>query len=368
MTTSSRRTFLKTSAVASAAAVASTATLAQSSTPSVATIESVGAYEAKLAKESTVRWNDGLAHPIPYMPAPGIGKARGIAFGGGGVILISWYTGYFHALRKKGLDLSNADVIVGTSAGSIFGSMLASGNLWRLTDVMDFFKDFPKIFAALVPEVKKNPSQLRAEAFALRARDAKPQTIQAIGRAAMASRNQASESKYYETLKRLIGLTTWTSDALHITSNDCYTGDRLVVSKSSGIDVDVACGASSSLPGGAGPTFLKDRLCMDGGICQTSTHSDVIAGVKKALVFSLGDGTRNEVTQGLRTSGMLDTLLEEIRILKANGTDTIHVSAGLPPGISRVDNIMNPKLIGPYLKYGFERGNADFDRLKAFWA
>ena len=102
----------------------------------------------------------------------------------------------------------------------------------------------------------------------------------------MASANPRGEGTYYKTVKTIIGLSEWKSEALHITANDCYTGERIVVSKGSNIPVDVACGVSSSLPGGVCPTFLKDRLCMDGGICETSTHSDRIRGVKKALVFS----------------------------------------------------------------------------------
>lgn len=183
----------------------------------------------------------------------------------------------------------------------------------------------------------------------------------------MAARNPGGEDAYYKTVKRIIGLSEWKSKTLHITSNDCFTGERLIVSKDSNITVDVACAASSSLPGGAGPTFLKDRLCMDGGICETSTHSDVIRGVKKALVFSLGDGTANEVTQGLRTSSMPDTLLKEIEILKAGGTDTISIVAGLAPGIDHVDSLMNPKYITPYLKFGIDRGNAGAQKLKSFW-
>ena len=148
----------------------------------------------------------------------------------------------------------------------------------------------------------------------------------------------------------------------------CYTGERIVVAKVSNIPVDVASGASSSLSGGASPTFLKDRLCMDGCICETSTHSDVIRGVKKALVFLLGDGTVNEVTQGHRTPSKPDTLFKEIEIINAQGTDTHHVVTGLAPGIDHIDSIMNPKYITPYLKFGMDRGNADASHLRSFGA
>lgn len=349
-----RRGLIAAGALASATALAGPA-LAQAPTAS-----STGATPAG--------WNDGLAHPIPYTPSPGLGKERGLVLGGGGAYLVSWMMGYFRALKQNGVDLATADVVVGTSAGSIAGAVLSGGRLWRLTGELDFFGDFPKLFAELVPALQANPSQERARKLAVDAKDTSFETIRAIGRAAMAARNPASSDKYTTTLRRLIGPSDWPSSALHTTANDCYTGERIVVSASAGISVDVACAASSSLPGSMGPTWLKDRLCMDGGICQTSTHSDVVTGVKRALVISLSDGGPQAVAQGLRTSGMPNTLQQEIRDLEAGGTRTMLTVAGLMPGVDRIDSIMDPKWIAPMLKYGHERGLAELPKVKALWA
>ncbi len=313
-------------------------------------------------------WNDGLAHPIPYTPPPGAGKERGLVLGGGGAYLISWMMGYFHALKQNGVDLATADIVVGTSAGSIAGAVLTGGRLWRLTAELDVFADFPKLFAALVPALQANESQLRARRLAVDAPDASPATIRAIGRAAMAARNPDDAKGYETVIGRLIGNDPWPSPKLHTTANDCYTGERLVVSQSAGVPITAACAASSSLPGSMGPTWLKDRLCMDGGICQTSTHGDVVAGVKRALFISLTDGGPQAVAQGLRVSGMPNTLQQEIRDLEAGGTKTMLVVVGLLPGVEKVDSLMDPKWIAPLLKYGHERGLADAAKMKAFWS
>jgi len=312
-------------------------------------------------------WNDGLAHPIPYTPPLGVGKQRALVLGGGGVYLVSFMMGYFHALKQGGVDLATADIVVGTSAGSIAGAVLAGGRLWRLTGELDIFGDFPRLFAELVPALKANESQQRARAMAVNAKDAQPATIRAIGRAAMAARNPDDAASYAKTVGRLIGNTPWPSPALHTTANDCYTGERLIVSQGAGIAIETACAASSSLPGSMGPTWLKDRLCMDGGICPTSTHGDVVAGAKRALVISLSDGGPQAVTQGLRTTGMPNTLGQEIRDLEAGGTRTMLVVAGLPPGIDRIDSIMDPQWIAPQLRQGSARGQADLAHMKAFW-
>lgn len=367
MNQQSRRHFLKVSAT-SVAAVASAEVAAQPAAQlSPKTIAEVNAVEARDLIASTADWNDGLAHPIPFQPQLGKGKEKALVLGGGGVVLISWYLGYFHALKKHGIDVSDADMIVGTSAGSMIGAMLAKGNLWRMAGEMDFFAYFPKIFAELVPEVQFNASQLRAKALAYNAKDAAPQTIQAVGHAAMAAHNPSGQDKYKKTVAKVIGLTDWPSKSFYASANDCYTGERLIISASSNVPIVDACSASSSLPGGSGPTFVQNRLCMDGGICQSSTHSDVVAGVKRAFVISLADGGPNELKENLRTSGFPDSLLQELNNLRDQGTKVLHIVAGLPPGMTRIDSVMDANLITPFMKYGFERGTADASKVKAFW-
>lgn len=356
-----RRQFL----TASALGFAATATTNVLGNESVAASCEINVADSVLA--SSADWNDGLAHPIPYANPPGRGKQKGLALGGGGLILIAWYVGFVTALKDEGVDLSDVDIVVGTSAGAIFGAMLMSGKLWRMRDEMDVIAEFPKLLQLLLPASVKNPSQTRAENFALTAKDASPWTIQSIGHAAAVARNNPDGSSLPGVVEKLIGMTEWASPKLYTTSNDCYTGQRLVVSHEAGIPMNVACGASASLPGGLGPTFLKDRVCMDGGICQTSTHSDVIAGVKKALILSLGHGTAADVTQGLRTSSLPNILLDEIKQLEAQGTQTKLVAVGLPPGLKHVRSIMDPELIAPYLKYGQERGRAQAQEIRSFW-
>ncbi|MFN8664099.1 MAG: patatin-like phospholipase family protein [Thermomicrobiales bacterium] len=312
-------------------------------------------------------FDDGLAHPIPYSPSLGTGKERALVLGGGGIYLLSFYVGYFNTLLKNGVDLSKADIIVGTSAGSLGGAILASGMLAAVTQELDALGTFPFLFGKLLPGGAPNASQLRAHEITLGAKDAKPETIQAIGRAAMAARNADGPFQYEDSVEQVIGITAWPSPALYTTANDCYTGERIIVSQADGIPVNVACGASSSLPGTTGPTWLKDRLCMDGGMCQTSTHCDVVAGVKKALVFSLSDGGPEAVPEGLRTSGMPNTLQQEVADLEAGGTETILIVAGLEPGSTKIDSIMDPKYILPQIAFGQKRAEADLDKIRAFW-
>jgi NTE family protein len=306
-----------------------------------------------------VAFNDNLAVPIPANPSLGKGKDRALVLGGGGEYFAAWMLGFAHGLKVKGVPYDMPDIIIGTSAGSLVGSTIAGGHLERLTDEFDFFGDFPKILAALVPTGTANPSQIRARDLCQIAHDASVATIQWIGRGAM-SANNPPVSKLQEMIETLTGNRSWPSPKFHAATMDCYTGERLVVSEANKIPISHAVSASMSLPGIFGPTWVGDRICMDGGVSASSTHSDVVAGAKRALVVSLTDGTRGS---GPRFTNIPNGLQQELRGIEAQGTETLLIAAN--PGQV---NLVSPAEIGPALRAGYDRTFQEADRVKAFWA
>src|SRR4051812_14916360 len=52
---------------------------------------------------------------------------RALVLGGGGVTGIAWMLGVLHGLAEAGVDLTQAEVVVGTSAGSAVGAQITSG-------------------------------------------------------------------------------------------------------------------------------------------------------------------------------------------------------------------------------------------------
>jgi NTE family protein len=63
-----------------------------------------------------------------------------------------------------------------------------------------------------------------------------------------------------------------------------------------------------------------------------------------------------------------NTLNQEVKDLEAGGTKTKLIVVGLPPGLSKVENLLDPKWIAPYLKFGYDRGIADIAMMKGFWS
>jgi NTE family protein len=175
----------------------------------------------------------------------------------------------------------------------------------------------------------------------------------------MAAKNPAV-SKLQGMIGILTGNRSWPSPKFHATTIDCYTGERLVISEASKIPISHAASASMSLPGIFGPTWIGDRICMDGGMSPTSTHSDLVAGAKRALVVSLTDGTAGS---GPRLSNIPNALQQELKDLEAAGTKTLLIAAN--PGQV---NLVSPAEIDPALRAGYDRAVKEADRVKVFWA
>jgi NTE family protein len=298
--------------------------------------------------------NADPAVPIPATPSLGVGKDRALVLGGGGEYFIAWLLGFTHGLHSAGVSYDLADVIVGTSAGAIVGSAVAAGHTELLRDDIDFFGLFPKLLADLIPTGASNPSQLRARDLAAAARDGDIATIRSIGRAAMAARNPPVRN--LQLMIDILSLgRSWPSPRFHATTTDCYTGERLVLSQSSNIPISHAVCASASLPGVFGPTWIGDRLCMDGAMCSTSTHVDLIAGAKRALVVALTD-------KDLRFSSIPNDIEQELKYIEAAGAKTLLIPAD--PGQV---HLLSAAEIEPALKAGRDRAVREADRVKAFW-
>lgn len=301
------------------------------------------------------------------MTFPGSGKQRGIAFGGGGEWFVAWTVSFLVTARRHGVDLANADVTVGTSAGSIVGALLTGGRLWRGSTEMDLLASHPGLLARMVKTSTGSPSQRRAANVLANAKSTEPETIVEIGRAAMASRNAPDEA-YERSLHAMLGHGDWPSEAHRVTAVDCYTGERVVIDHEAGVSIVAACAASSSLPGVNGPIWLGDRYCMDGGVGTSSTHSDLLAGAERAVIFSMMSLTPELAESRSGSFGFAErlhpgTAQREADALAAAGTRTLLVAANPDPGI----DFMDPTQLGNAIEDGAARATAMIEDLASIW-
>jgi NTE family protein len=301
------------------------------------------------------------------MSSRGSGKQRGIAFGGGGEWFVAWTLSFLAAAKRHGVDLGGADITIGTSAGSIVGAFLTNDRLWRGTTQMDILASHPALLRRMVRTSTGQASQQRAADLMAVAKSTDREAVIEIGRAAMASRN-APVDDYERSLRLMLGHGGWPSPAHHVTAVDCYTGERVVIDHESDIPIAAACAASSSLPGINGPVWIGDRYCMDGGIGTSSTHSDLLAGIQRAVIFSMMSLTSAQAAARTGSFGFAERLhpgaaQREADELTSSGTRTLLVAANPDPEI----DFMDPAQLAGAIGDGRARATSMIEDLAAVW-
>ncbi|MFI5532150.1 patatin-like phospholipase family protein [Kitasatospora sp. NPDC051853] len=201
---------------------------------------------------------------------------RALVLGGGGIIGGAWEIGMLAGLVEAGIDLTAADTVIGTSAGSIIGARLASG-----VSVEELYEG--QLDGAPVLDVKVTAGQTARFLWAaLGSRDPR-RSVRRLGRAALASRTVPPAAVLEAVGTLLEGTAAWPERDLRLTAVDAHSGDLEVFDAASGVTLPEAVAASCAVPVVWPPLPLTGRQWMDGGSRSTANvhlargHHRVIA-------------------------------------------------------------------------------------------
>ncbi|SDI39799.1 NTE family protein [Actinokineospora alba] len=216
--------------------------------------------------------------------------------GGGGVAGIAWETGILTGLADAGVDVTDAELTIGTSAGSTVAAQLGSGlpleELFRrqadpaahnreLAPTGAGGAEFLDTLARLMAETA-DPAELRRRVGALAlAADTVPEPVR---RAVIANR---------------LPSTAWPDRAL-IVAVDAATGEPRIFGPDSGVDLVDAVAASCAIPCVWPPVTIGDARYVDGGV-RSMANVDLAAGCERALVIApITDDALWEPVEGCR--------------------------------------------------------------------
>ncbi|MFF7639893.1 patatin-like phospholipase family protein [Streptomyces canus] len=186
-----------------------------------------------------------------------------LVLGGGGPVGGAWMTGVLAGLSDAGVDPARADVVIGTSAGAIFGSRLLAGEPAR-----ELYER--QLAGADRVDLRVSLGRtLRYLWAALGSRD--PQrSVQRLGRAALKART-GPESEVFDALRPLLhDVGDWPGRALRITAVDALSGHLRAFDADSGVTLLEAVAASCAVPVIWPPVTVAGRRWMDGGSRATA--------------------------------------------------------------------------------------------------
>ncbi|GGW13417.1 patatin [Streptomyces capoamus] len=200
---------------------------------------------------------------------------RALVLGPGSHVGTAWMAGLAYGLRRDGVELGEADLIVGTSAGAIVAALLATG------------QDPGRLAASArqpAHRLKVDPRRM-GEVFAvLNDRSLEPgEARRHVGRLTLESTDLAAEEALVAGRAALIGAAAWPERRLLITAVDATTGEPVVWDRDSGVPLVHAVAASSSFPGAAPPVAIAGRRYMDGAL-RAGPNADLAVGARTLVV------------------------------------------------------------------------------------
>ncbi|MGI9185715.1 MAG: patatin-like phospholipase family protein [Solirubrobacteraceae bacterium] len=207
----------------------------------------------------------------------------GLILGGGGVTGIAWELGLLMGLADAGVELWSADVVVGTSAGSVVGAQITGS-----TSLTELYQ------RQLEPPSAELPARLTARdqlAYAI-AFVASRGDLSAFGRRLGAWSIQAADAGGLPTVGQRLAViesrlpsSDWPERDLRVTVVDAHTGEFRIITGPDGVALADAVAASCAVPGVFPPIPIEGRLYVDGGV-RSSANADVARGCSKVVVLA----------------------------------------------------------------------------------
>ncbi len=291
---------------------------------------------------------------------------RALVLGGGGSTGNAWLIGVVAGLLDGGLDVTTADLTIGTSAGSTAAAQMAGASPAELLAAT----------LAPVPQQRTGPDRsdrargpnraltdhLERMRKIIASSDDVADWRRRMGAAALeadAAADGSWQAQWRATVAARLTSQRWPERSVLITAVDASTGEPVTFDRHSGVDLVDAVAASCA--GGALPYRIGDQRYIDGGYRANAENADLAAGYERVLVLSLlGGRTLHPLEWGTQLAAQVDEL-------RARGS---RVETIVPDNSSEHlfgANAMDLSLRPAAARAGDEQGRAMAEQLTELW-
>ena len=289
---------------------------------------------------------------------------RALVLGGGGSAGNAWLIGVVAGLFDAGVDVTQADLTIGTSAGATAAAQITAAPP-------------PELFAAILGSAPpprpgpaapgRGPAPARPSANVMEttgaiiaaAADAADMRRR-MGAAALemeAAPGSSRQTQWRATVAARLPSQHWPQRPVRIVAVDAHTGEPAVFDRHSGVDLADAVAASCSNGFAYG---IGDNRYIDGGY-RADVNADLAAGYGRVLILvPFGERTRKPLSWGLHLTAQADEL-------RAHGST---VETIFPNGNSLAAfgaDMMDLSARPPSAHAGYDQGRALAGQLTEFW-
>jgi NTE family protein len=283
---------------------------------------------------------------------------RALVLAGGGAAGNAWELGLIAGLSDARVDVIEADLIIGTSAGSTVAAQITSGT--RPAD----------LYAAILAEVPQpqagdarraphssGPSYMEWSNGIIGSAEDASDMRRRMGAAAleMDTPDGSGRTRWRDIVAARLPSHHWPQQPVLITAVDAHTGEPVVFDRHSGIDLVDAVAAST----GNGYRIGENRY-INGGY-RRSENADLAAGYGRVLVLSpFGGRSRMPLEWGM-------DLATQVGELRAGGSrvETVFPDGGAGDVFDA--NALDPSTRLQAARGGYDQGRALAELLAKFW-
>jgi NTE family protein len=274
--------------------------------------------------------------------------SRAVVLGGGGVTGVAWETGLLLGLYEAGLDLSQADVFVGTSAGSVVAAQLTSGR--SLAEL------FATQTAGASGEIaaRMGPAALGRFVLAMAWPGDRQRARARLGRAALRTKT-VPEAARRAVIAHRLPTDHWPEQRLLIPAVKAETGAVVVFDQDSGVPLIDAVAASCAVPLVWPPVTINGQRYIDGGV-RSVANADLATGCERVVVIA-------PTTAAPRRA---DRPAAQVAAL-GSGVQAVIVSPNAVARAAIGSNVLDPARRAPAAEAGRAQAVNEADRIRAVW-
>ena len=274
--------------------------------------------------------------------------SKALVLGGGGVTGIAWEIGMIAGLAEAGIDLTTADIVVGTSAGSAVGAQILSGatieDLYaqQLADAKSelAMKMGLGVYARFILAGLWPREETRARAR--------------LGRSALRA-TSVPEAERRRVWESRLKVRAWPARRLLVVAVDAESGESRVFDGASGVSLVDAVAASCAVPLVWPPVTIDGHRYMDGGT-RSIANADLAAGCDRVVVLA-------PVTLAVRRTGRISVQLAGL----GASVRSIVVSPDRAARMAIGRNVLDPAHRAAAARAGLDQAAAAAASIRSVW-
>ena len=272
---------------------------------------------------------------------------RALVLGGGGITGVAWEIGLLLGLERRGIRLGAADLVVGTSAGSVVAAQLTGP-----TPLEELFRAQVE---GHVGEIPANLGLSGAAKLVLAVKGTRDEQVALarVGRMALRA-DTVSESERHAVIRQRVPVRAWPETPLRITAVNAITGKFTVFDNSGDVDLVDAVAASCAVPMVWPPVTIGSQRYFDGGI-RSAANVDLAAGYDRVVVLA-------PQARGLRRG---TSPAEQLEAIRARSSAVVSPDASARTTMGR--NVLDPRARAASARAGLDQADRVAEAVRTVW-